>query len=144
MSRSVASRTLTTKERVVIAYIADGFSNADIGKVMFVQEDTVKAHVRRICNKLGARNRTHAVSIAYMTGILAVPTTERAQVEVSVTYPQGLAHIGYASVQNTAIQQSPVQAMRQSQRSNLLAQRDFRPAGWRAYAVVPLTEAISG
>ena len=42
--------------------MADGKSNAEIGRELFVSEDTVKTHARRLFRKLGARDRAHAVA----------------------------------------------------------------------------------
>ncbi len=44
--------------------MADGKSNAEIGRELFVSEDTVKTHARRLFRKLGARDRAHAVASA--------------------------------------------------------------------------------
>lgn len=55
---------LTLREREVLALIALGLTNAEIGDELFVSTDTVKTHVRRLYRKLGVRNRTEAAVLA--------------------------------------------------------------------------------
>ena len=51
---------LTDREREILAYIAGGASNREIGEALFITEGTVKNHVSNILNKLGLRDRTQA------------------------------------------------------------------------------------
>jgi len=62
---------LTERELQVLRGMADGKSNAEIGRELFVSEDTVKTHARRLFRKLGARDRAHAVAAAFRAGIVA-------------------------------------------------------------------------
>lgn len=57
-------RTLSAREREVLALIAQGKSNRDIAQVLEVSEFTVKNHVRSILDKLGLRSRTEAALYA--------------------------------------------------------------------------------
>jgi len=50
---------LTERELQVLHGMADGKSNAEIGRDLFVSEDTVKTHARRLFRKLHARDRAH-------------------------------------------------------------------------------------
>ena len=50
--------------------MADGKSNAEIGRELYVSEDTVKTHARRLFRKLGARDRAHLVVFAYEAGLV--------------------------------------------------------------------------
>ncbi|MFA5539331.1 MAG: response regulator transcription factor [Gemmobacter sp.] len=61
--------SLTAQERRVLARLCEGKSNKEIARDMGLSEVTIKTHMRAICTKLGARNRTHAAMIAtpYMT-----------------------------------------------------------------------------
>lgn len=52
---------LTERELQVLTGMAAGQSNGEIGKNLFLSEDTVKTHARRIYKKFGARDRAHAV-----------------------------------------------------------------------------------
>ena len=51
---------LTDREREILAYIAGGASNREIGEALFITEGTVKNHVSNILSKLGLRDRTQA------------------------------------------------------------------------------------
>ncbi len=54
---------LTRRESDVLDELLQGQSNRQIGKNLFISEDTVKSHVKAILRKLGARDRAHAVSL---------------------------------------------------------------------------------
>jgi DNA-binding CsgD family transcriptional regulator len=59
---------LTAREREVLALVSQGLRNREIAKQLFISEVTVKTHVRNILRKLGARSRTHAVSLGSREG----------------------------------------------------------------------------
>ena len=60
----------TPREVQVLQLISEGLVNREIGKVLFLSEETVKSHVRHLLAKLQARSRAHAVAIGFRRGIL--------------------------------------------------------------------------
>jgi DNA-binding NarL/FixJ family response regulator len=61
---------LTEREREVLARVAAGMSNDEIGAALFMSPLTAKTHVNRMMVKLGARDRAQLVVIAYETGLV--------------------------------------------------------------------------
>jgi DNA-binding NarL/FixJ family response regulator len=62
--------TLTDREREVLAAVARGLSNAEIGEELFMSHATAKTHVSRLLTKLGARDRAQLVMLAYEAGVV--------------------------------------------------------------------------
>jgi DNA-binding NarL/FixJ family response regulator len=64
---------LTPRELEVLELISQGLQNSEIAERLFVTERTVKFHVSSILAKLGADNRTEAVSLAARQGLIRMP-----------------------------------------------------------------------
>ncbi len=62
---------LTDREAEVLRLVADGLTNGEIGKRLFVSPKTASVHVSNILTKLGAANRTEAAAVARRQGLLA-------------------------------------------------------------------------
>lgn len=62
---------LTDREVAVLTGMSYGKSNPTIGREMYLSEDTVKTHARRLFAKLGSRDRAHAVRLGMQAGFLS-------------------------------------------------------------------------
>jgi len=69
--------TLTPRERDVLEQVALGRSNSEIAEALFLGVTTVKTHVGRILEKLGARDRVQLVVAAYEAGVVSVGRAAR-------------------------------------------------------------------
>ena len=72
LARHLGQETLTVRELQVLELTARGNGNKEIGRLLTLSEDTVKGHLRSIMEKLGANNRTHAVTIGIERGFLEI------------------------------------------------------------------------
>lgn len=63
---------LTIRELEVLQLIRDGYKNKQIADQLSISENTVDFHVKNIIDKLGAKDRTHAVTIAARRGLLSL------------------------------------------------------------------------
>ena len=66
----VVEEALTSREIDVLRLIAGGNANKMIGDQLSITEETVKGYVKSILSKLGAKDRTHAVTVALTRGII--------------------------------------------------------------------------
>ena len=71
-SGSTSSRQpLSRREQEVLRLVAEGMENQEIATALFVSVETIRTHVKSILRKLHARDRAHAVALAFRLGLLA-------------------------------------------------------------------------
>jgi DNA-binding NarL/FixJ family response regulator len=70
LAEHLGDELLTDRERDVLKHVAGGGRNREIGERLFISEETVKVHIKHIMEKLGASDRTEAVTIAVRRGII--------------------------------------------------------------------------
>jgi DNA-binding NarL/FixJ family response regulator len=70
LAQQMGTEQLSYREIEVLRELAEGHRNRDIGVRLSISEETVKGHVRSILDKLGAKDRTQAVSIGVRRGII--------------------------------------------------------------------------
>jgi DNA-binding NarL/FixJ family response regulator len=70
LAEHFSADALSEREVEVLKLMAEGDRNRDIGERLSISEDTVKVHIRHIMDKLGAKDRTQAVSIANRGGVI--------------------------------------------------------------------------
>lgn len=73
LAEHVATDALTARQEEVLRLLTEGKSNLEIAVAIFISEGTVKAHVRAILRKLGARDRTQAIMVAMKRGLVHAP-----------------------------------------------------------------------
>jgi DNA-binding CsgD family transcriptional regulator len=62
---AAAAMRLTARELDVLELVAEGYSTAEIARALWITEDTVRTHIKRMLTRLGARTRAQAVAIAF-------------------------------------------------------------------------------
>jgi DNA-binding NarL/FixJ family response regulator len=72
LAEHLGDEDLTTRELEVLRLIRDGYRNKQIADQLAIAETTVNFHIKNLVDKLGANDRTHAVTIALRRGILQV------------------------------------------------------------------------
>lgn len=70
LAEHLGEEDLTPREMEVLQLIRDGFKNKQIASELSISENTVNFHIKNIVDKLGANDRTHAVTIAVRRGLL--------------------------------------------------------------------------
>lgn len=70
LAEHIGEETLTEREIDVLQHVAGGNRNREIARKLFISEETIKAHLKHIMDKLGAGDRTQAVAIAVRRGII--------------------------------------------------------------------------
>jgi len=70
LANHMSDETLTAREIEILQQVAEGNRNRDIADRLFISEGTVKVHIQHIMGKLGASDRTQAITIAVRRGII--------------------------------------------------------------------------
>ena len=70
LAEHISDEQLTSREIDVLRQVIEGNRNRDIAERLFVSEHTVKTHLKHILGKLGASDRTHAITIAARRGFI--------------------------------------------------------------------------
>ena len=70
LAERLGDEALSQREVEVLQQVAVGHRNREIGAKLFIAEETVKAHMKHIMDKLGANDRTQSVAIAFRRGII--------------------------------------------------------------------------
>jgi DNA-binding NarL/FixJ family response regulator len=68
--RELAPIALSMREMQVLTGMSQGKSNAQIGRELYLSEDTIKTHARRLFRKLGAKDRAEAVATGFRRGMM--------------------------------------------------------------------------
>jgi DNA-binding NarL/FixJ family response regulator len=72
LAEHLGDEDLTSRELEVLRFIRDGYRNKQIADQMTIAESTVNFHIKNLVDKLGANDRTHAVTIALRRGLLEI------------------------------------------------------------------------
>ncbi len=70
LANHMSDEALTDREVEILQQVAEGNRNRDIADRLFISEGTVKVHIKHIMEKLGANDRTQAITIAVRRGII--------------------------------------------------------------------------
>ncbi len=72
IAEHLGEEDLSTRELDVLRLIRDGYKNKQIADQLSISENTVNFHIKNLVGKLGASDRTHAVTIAVRRGLLTI------------------------------------------------------------------------
>lgn len=72
IAKHMADAALTSRELEVLQLVASGHANKEISARLSINEETTKTHIKNILAKLGAKDRTHAVSLGVRRGIISL------------------------------------------------------------------------
>lgn len=93
-----ARQPLSRREYQVLQLISDGLENQAIAKSLFVSVETIRTHVKSILRKLHARDRAHAVAVAFRLGVLVAhretPATDVPVARTPAAQPTGTSRTG--------------------------------------------------
>jgi len=64
---------LTDRQVEILTLVAEGLSNAEIGKRLWIVEDSVRSHMRRMAKQMGCGDRAGMVALGFRSGLLRPP-----------------------------------------------------------------------
>ena len=70
LAEHMSDENLTARETEVLRHVAGGNRNREIAELLYISEETVKVHIKHIMDKLGAKDRTQAITIALRRGMI--------------------------------------------------------------------------
>ena len=70
-TKTAGNGALTERELQVLRGMSQGRSNAAIGRELYLSEDTIKTHARRLFRKLGVNDRAQAVALGFRRGLVS-------------------------------------------------------------------------
>lgn len=86
------SSVLSEREQAMLEYLANGYGDIQIADALAISVPTVRFHMRNVFDKLGARNRCHAVAIGFQSGLLQRWSDVRLPATASATDGARLSH----------------------------------------------------
>lgn len=72
LAENIGNEELTSRELEVLRFVRDGYRNKQIADRLAISENTVNFHLKNLMMKLGANDRTHAVTLAQRRGLLSL------------------------------------------------------------------------
>ena len=63
---------LTPREIEIMTYSANGKSAWDISKILSLSENTINEHIKNVCQKLGVYNKSHAIAVSIVHGLISL------------------------------------------------------------------------
>lgn len=75
LAERLAQTALTPRELEVLSYVVSGLTNREIGSILFISDKTVRNHVISVLDKLGAKDRTEASTIALRRGLISLESS---------------------------------------------------------------------
>lgn len=104
-----ARQPLSRREYQVLQLISDGLENQAIATSLFVSVETIRTHVKAILRKLHARDRAHAVAVAFRLGVL-VAHRETSPNEVSIARTSTVAAVATPPARGAVARPIPARA----------------------------------
>lgn len=93
--------SLTDRHQQILELVAQGLTDVEVGERLYISSDTVKSHLGAMLKRLGARNRTHAVTLGHQLGLLPLTAATDDRREAEMDRLQG--HLTLTLIENAAL-----------------------------------------